>query len=205
MGVMSRINEKRRAARRQHIMDAAAACFIRHGFHQAGMQQICAEAGMSPGNLYRYFGSKDEIIEAIAESEREDVADVLRELSGTRDLVKSLKTIAVEVLKLSSDTGYGRLSVEVVAEASRNPRVADIIAKTDRELLGALIAALERAQAGGEIDPELTTDAAAEILLALLDGLMSRFLLNPPSDIRGLEAALKMMITRFLRPVEPRD
>lgn len=200
---MNRINEKRREARRQHIMDAAAACFIRHGFHQASMQQICAEAGMSPGNLYRYFGGKDEIIEAIAESEREDIADILRELSGTRNLLKSLKTIGVEVLRLSADTGYGRLSVEVVAEASRNPRVADIIAETDRELVGGLIAALQKAQAAGEVDPELSADATAEILLALLDGLMSRFLLNPPSNIAGLEAALRTLITRFLKPVEP--
>ena len=34
------------------------------------MQEICAEAGMSPGALYRYFPSKVAIIAAIAEAER---------------------------------------------------------------------------------------------------------------------------------------
>jgi AcrR family transcriptional regulator len=28
-------------------------CFVRSGFTAASMQEICAEAGMSPGNLYR--------------------------------------------------------------------------------------------------------------------------------------------------------
>ena len=38
---------------------AAQRCFVRSGFHGASMQDICAEAGMSPGNLYRYFPSKE--------------------------------------------------------------------------------------------------------------------------------------------------
>ena len=46
------------------------ACFARSGFHKASMQDICAEAGMSAGNLYRYFRSKEAIIAAIAEAER---------------------------------------------------------------------------------------------------------------------------------------
>ena len=35
--------------RRQQILDAAAACFSRRGFHQTTMQDICTEAGLSPG------------------------------------------------------------------------------------------------------------------------------------------------------------
>ncbi|HVK80674.1 MAG TPA: helix-turn-helix domain-containing protein, partial [Verrucomicrobiae bacterium] len=56
--------------RRRQIMDAAIVCFRRRGFHQASMQEICAEAGISAGALYRYFGSKADIIGAIAEESR---------------------------------------------------------------------------------------------------------------------------------------
>ncbi len=49
--------------RRVQILDAARACFASAGFHGASMHQICAEARMSPGALYRYFPSKDAIIE----------------------------------------------------------------------------------------------------------------------------------------------
>ncbi|MGE0685263.1 MAG: TetR/AcrR family transcriptional regulator, partial [Dehalococcoidia bacterium] len=34
--------------RRQQILDAAAACFTRAGFHQTTMQDICAESDLSP-------------------------------------------------------------------------------------------------------------------------------------------------------------
>ena len=49
-------------------MKAAKVCFVRSGFQGTSMQQICAEAGMSPGALYRYFPSKEAIIKAICEA-----------------------------------------------------------------------------------------------------------------------------------------
>ena len=47
---------------RRRILDAAASCFTRLGFHGASMQEICAAAEMSPGALYRYFPSKDQLL-----------------------------------------------------------------------------------------------------------------------------------------------
>ena len=63
---MRQANTQLQADRRAEILDAAERCFIRSGFHQASMQEICAEAKMSPGNLYRYFPSKEAIIAGIS-------------------------------------------------------------------------------------------------------------------------------------------
>ena len=62
------INVQRQSDRRDEILGAAQRCFVRSGFHQTSMQEICAEAGMSPGNLYRYFPSKESLIAAIRRS-----------------------------------------------------------------------------------------------------------------------------------------
>src|SRR4051812_17630808 len=56
---MRRANIQAQSDRRAEILAAAQRCFVRSGFHGASMQDICAEAGMSPGNLYRYFPSKE--------------------------------------------------------------------------------------------------------------------------------------------------
>src|SRR6476646_4204190 len=64
---MRRANVQLAADRRSEILSAAQTCFARAGFHQTSMQEICAEAGMSPGNLYRYFRSNEDIIAGIAE------------------------------------------------------------------------------------------------------------------------------------------
>src|SRR5260370_3129431 len=64
---MPRLSEKTRAQRRQHILTSAWTCFSRDGFHATSMDQVIAQTGMSSSAVYRYFGSKEEIIHASAE------------------------------------------------------------------------------------------------------------------------------------------
>ena len=43
---MRRANAQLQSDRRTEILDAAERCFARSGFHQASMQDICADAGI---------------------------------------------------------------------------------------------------------------------------------------------------------------
>src|SRR5918997_3320573 len=73
--------------RRARILDAAERCFVRAGFHRTTMQDVAAEAGMSPGNLYRYFRSKDMIVVGLAERDRAPMAAEFSALENTNDFV----------------------------------------------------------------------------------------------------------------------
>jgi AcrR family transcriptional regulator len=53
--------------RRREIIEAARRCFLQNGFHQTTTDEICREASITPGGLYHYFGSKDELIAAVIE------------------------------------------------------------------------------------------------------------------------------------------
>src|SRR4051812_20026284 len=83
-----------REIQQQRILTAAMTCFARSGFHKASMQDICAEAGMSAGNLYRYFRSKEAIIGAIAEAERVRNAAIFEQLLRADDPVRGLVELA---------------------------------------------------------------------------------------------------------------
>ncbi|HDO1150981.1 TPA: helix-turn-helix transcriptional regulator, partial [Aeromonas salmonicida] len=48
------INHNRLEQRRELIIQAALGCFIERGFHQTGMRDIAAAAGVSLGNLYNH-------------------------------------------------------------------------------------------------------------------------------------------------------
>ena len=66
----SKIGDVSVADRRAQILDAAERSFCRSGFHRATMHDVAAEAGMSPGNLYRYFPSKDALVAGLCERDR---------------------------------------------------------------------------------------------------------------------------------------
>src|SRR2546422_3510461 len=50
---------------RARIMETADALFRRLGFAKTAVADIAAELGMSPANVYRFFSSKNAIVEAI--------------------------------------------------------------------------------------------------------------------------------------------
>lgn len=81
---------ERRELQVQRILEAAKTCFAREGFQGASMQQICAEASMSPGALYRYFVSKEAIIEEICAAARRDDEEKLAEMLTKRDAIEGM-------------------------------------------------------------------------------------------------------------------
>src|SRR5208283_4403274 len=82
MSIASPIPSRRAAdeARRERIIKAAERAFVRHGFHAATMQHVAEEADMSAGNLYRYFPSKEALVEALCALDQEGRADAFAEL-----------------------------------------------------------------------------------------------------------------------------
>ncbi|MFL4969833.1 MAG: TetR/AcrR family transcriptional regulator [Xanthobacteraceae bacterium] len=170
---MRRANLQLQSDRRAEILDAAQRCFVRSGFHGASMHDICTEAGMSPGNLYRYFPSKEALIAGIAERDRAEVAQQF----ASADLSHGLFT----VLEGMAHHHFTRrpmeqvlLCTEVMAEARRNPEIAGICASFDadvkRWLLDLLDAAVERGDIPGDIDLE----GVVTMLMIIADGVWWR-------------------------------
>lgn len=62
---MARVTQEHLDARRRQILDGAALCFARNGFHATSMQDVLKEVDLSAGAVYRYFSGKDELISAI--------------------------------------------------------------------------------------------------------------------------------------------
>ncbi|HIN34796.1 MAG TPA: TetR/AcrR family transcriptional regulator, partial [Dehalococcoidia bacterium] len=51
-------------------------------FHQTNIQDICKEAELSPGAVYRYFPSKDHIIAATCTDCQQGILDLIDSLDG---------------------------------------------------------------------------------------------------------------------------
>ncbi len=72
---------------RARIMETAEALFRRLGFAKTAVADIAAELGMSPANVYRFFPSKNAIVEAICQrclTEVEEKAWAVARSQGAR-------------------------------------------------------------------------------------------------------------------------
>ena len=130
---MNRLNIQRQSDRRDEILSAAQRCFVRSGFHQTTMQEICAEAGMSAGNLYRYFPSKEALIAGIAERDRAEVAAEFASVDLSQGFFAVLEGMAQHHFAEKPDEQV-KLCTEISAEARRNPEIARISAAFDADV-----------------------------------------------------------------------
>jgi len=194
---MRQANVQLQADRRTEILDAAERCFIRSGFHQASMQEICAEAKMSPGNLYRYFPSKEAIIAGISERNRAEAAESFVAVQAAPDFLAGLAGLAHHHLVERSAEEVG-LCAEIMAESRRNPEIARIAQDAEREIRAGIIAMLRRAQEAGEIDARLDLDAVARVLMVLGDGVSWRRAVDPGFDAEKVLQLVMHMIECLL-------
>lgn len=182
--------------RRRQILDAAAEVFRRRGFHAASMAEIAKTFGMSAGHIYNYFDSKEAIIEAIVARDIDEFLALTAQMQGEADLRHEMVERVDEGTDRRLDRDHASLQLEIVAEASRNPKIADMVQRADTTVRRRLIE-LVRAAARGPVD-EVDLTARAELLLALFEGLMIRTLRQPeidrPALKRGLRDAVRHLI-----------
>jgi AcrR family transcriptional regulator len=189
----------RAAARRQQILAAAAQCFREHGFHGASIAQISKIAGMSAGHIYHYFENKEAIIGAIVAQDLETLLTLTAELRAACNVRDALIERAAEGVLDQLDPASAALKVEIIAEAARNPHVAQIVREADatcRRELAVTIGAIRRA-AGHDDAPAATVDMV-EVLAALFEGLLLRTIRNPGLDRRRVAQRIQLAINDLL-------
>ncbi|QRE75675.1 TetR/AcrR family transcriptional regulator [Methylobacterium aquaticum] len=170
--------------RRTRILDAAEACFVRDGFHRATMNDVAAEAGMSPGNLYRYFPSKDAIVAGLAERDRAAVAEDFGGIEAAPDLMQAFAGLARRHLA-EAPAEKAVLCLEMWAEATRNPAMAAICRDFEHEISARLSGLYRRAQERRDREclepspPGANPEALARLAMVMADGIMVRRALSP--------------------------
>nr|WP_055457804.1 TetR/AcrR family transcriptional regulator [Chelatococcus sambhunathii] len=169
------------ADRRSRILDAAERCFVRSGFHRTTMQDVAAEAGMSAGNLYRYFRSKGAIVAGLTERDRAEMASDLSVIGAGDDFIAAFRELG---RKHFEDEPRERavLCLEIWAEATRNHEVAATAREFEHDLITRLTDLIAAAQANGSVSTQSEARDIAVLIATLADGLFVRRALLPDFD-----------------------
>jgi len=201
---MRKVDPVKHEATRQRILEAAVMCFARRGFHQTSTAEICVEAGMSPGNLFHYFASKQALIEALVEEDRREISEWFARTKDTDDLFATLLDLLDLCVEQVSNPIVTRIGVEIMAEALRNPKIDALVKRNEAERHAALLDLLRKAAARGQVDASLDLPKAATWVSALIDGAFGRAAMEPSFAPAEQTPMLRLLVTRFLRPGDKR-
>jgi AcrR family transcriptional regulator len=202
---MPKVSQEHLEARRRQIVDAALVCFARDGFHRATMQDICGEAQLSPGAVYRYFSGKEQIVETIADERHAREADFLagaQEAGGATPGLRALGRAFFSSLADPDERLRRRVGLQVWAEALHNPAVHRLVTRgVDRPRL-AIAQLVREAQQRGELAGELDPDSVARVMIALFQGFVLQQAWNERVDVAAyLETAEAVLDALLTAPV----
>ena len=189
---------------RARIMAAAEALFRRLGFAKTAVADIAAELGMSPANVYRFFPSKNAIVEAICQR-------CLVEVEGKAWAAARDRGPAAERIE--------RLIMAIVDFHKENhfsePRVKDLVLaamelswdaiRAHKEVMRTAIEVILRdGIASGEFDPVAPHETAPLILRSVVAFTHPMMVGDCLDDGQDLDAAARASIRFVLRAITRR-
>jgi AcrR family transcriptional regulator len=193
----------RALARRQQVLEAAAECFRRRGFHAASMAEIAKTAGMSPGHIYNLFENKDDIIAAIVEQDCVEVLGRIDEFQREGDLLRNMLAETERAIDERSQVADAALQLEVLAEASRNPKLAAVVQQSET-LVYVKAQELIRQSVGEQADslPPEEIQGRALLLGALFNGLTVLSVRQPAmaQHVSAMAPVMRRMLRVLLAP-----
>jgi AcrR family transcriptional regulator len=194
---MPKVTEEHREARRRQILAAASRCFARKGLHRTSMQDIIDESGLSTGAIYSYYKGKDEIFQAIADARHQREAELLSDALDSAELEDALRALSETFVAELADPQrrLERLvSIDLWAEALRNPKLAAIVRRGVDQPREAIADLVRRAQQRGEIPPDVDADGLARVVIAGFHGFVLQHAWDKSLDIEPFLATTRRLM-----------
>lgn len=192
-------SEQIRTERQAQILDAAWHVFGRKGFHSTKVSDIASQAGVSQGTIYWYFPSKDELFLSLFEQ-------WLERLDATFGQIDAIETTATEKVHL-----YGQaiarfmldarpmlpVLVEFWTHAPHNETVCQGFRQLFARYRTDWSRVIGEGIVAGEFREEVNAEHLVSVTMAVADGLVLQWLVDPQAvDWEAIVASLVDIILR---------
>jgi AcrR family transcriptional regulator len=165
------------------ILTAAADLFASHGYAATTTRAIAARAQVNEGTLFRRFGSKAGILQALGRRIAEESAP-----ASISDLTGELPEVLTVLARAEIDSARrnGGLALRLAFDARAVPEVAELVGQGTSANRDALAAYLAERQSRGELRADLDAALLAEAFFALSSSLvMGRQLTGAGQGVPG--------------------
>ncbi len=194
---MPRVSAEHLTARRQQILDAARACFLRNGFHQTSMQDVIKEANLSVGAVYRYFPSKNDLITALAEQVIDQITAMFGELVSSDpppSLAMAMQRATDFVTDQTGPDGTMRMALQIWSEAMYDPTLAAFVSQVYARIRTILDRFAERAIDTGALPAGTDPQTIAVVLFSLMPGYALQRILTGGPEPEVFKAGLRALL-----------
>ncbi len=156
--VTRRPRERRRDAKRSHIVEAAMEAVTSGGFGSLSMNKLADAVDFTPGALYRYFDSKDALLSALVSCVLDEVNERLRGavLEAGDDPLARVFALArgYHAFSIEQPNRFGLLAMSMADPnvLLGTPESADPVAQSVASTLSPLAEALGAAASIGQLE-----------------------------------------------------
>ncbi|WP_338694033.1 TetR/AcrR family transcriptional regulator [Streptomyces sp. Q6] len=201
---MARVSQEHLDARRRQILDGAALCFARNGFHATSMQDILKEVDLSAGAVYRYFRGKDDLIHAIVTEVFDDVRAAFEGAGKEAPLPLPHDLVSVVVgrmltgrhgLQVDGVSYFPRLMVQVWTETLRNEGLAAVFQEGYAKVCEVWVRIVEEYQAAGMMRTDVAPEVVARTMIATVQGFAAQQALFGESPLEDLRLGLRGLMS----------
>ncbi|MBV1937739.1 TetR/AcrR family transcriptional regulator [Streptomyces sp. BV286] len=205
---MARVSQEHLDARRRQILDGAARCFARNGFHASSMQDVLKEVNLSAGAVYRYFSGKDELIAAVVTEVLGEIREAFEE--AARQTPPPLPDVLVgrvmtEVLGLGGaeshgltwdgETSFPRLMVQVWTETLRDGELSALLREGFGAVREAWVKIVEGYQDAGVMRADIPAEHVARTLIATAQGFAAQQALFGSAPVTVIQDGLRALMS----------
>jgi AcrR family transcriptional regulator len=189
---------------RARIMGAAEALFRRLGFAKTTVADIAAELEMSPANVYRFFSSKNAIVEAICKHCLSDVEEKAWTVARSKaPAAERVERLILEILAYHKENFVTEKRVnELVVAAIESSW--DAIKAHKQMMLNVAEVIVRDGIAAGEfdpVDPRETADLIMRSVLVFTHPLLVGQCLEEGQDV---ETEARASVRFLLRAITPK-
>lgn len=185
------MNEKMRAESRARILEHALQLFSEQGFERTTVKQLAQTAGMSPGLVYHYFRSKDDVLRAIFHESVQQVQAAFAQAESVEDPGERIeRLVRASLAGVREHKRFWRLFNGLRLDS----RYVEVVFRDGMQWTATIRETMERYfREAGAAEPAVE----AALLFALIDGVTQHFVFEPGRY--PLEAMAERIVQAYRR------
>jgi AcrR family transcriptional regulator len=183
---------------RERILEAARRVYAKHGFRGATTRLIAIEAGVNEVTLFRTFGSKGSLLEAVLERYQGPGGEGSILPDAPVEPLRELTAFVAQ--NLARVREMRPLLVHTMGELDERPEAAEFACRGRHDVHDTITSYIRRLQALGMAAADTDVDVAAVMLTAMVmsDAMARHFV---PDVYPPLDEAAERYVRAFLRVI----